>query len=45
MREDKDTLPPFLTRAMAKSLDKAGIEDYESAYKRILERTEAEKRK
>lgn len=45
MREDKDTIPPFLTRAMAKSLEKIGLEDYESAYNRILERTEAEKQK
>ena len=36
MCEARDTFPPFLTQAMAKTLDRAGLEDYETAYQRIL---------
>jgi hypothetical protein len=35
MNASSDQSPPFLTRAMATTLDKAGLEDYETAYQRI----------
>lgn len=35
MRKKNDRLPPFLSRAMAKALEKMGIEGYETALQRI----------
>ena len=44
MRSSYDTTAPFLTRAMASALNMASMEDYDSAYQRIIKRTEQQKK-
>ncbi len=36
MIKRKDSEPPFISRAMAKALEQAGIEDYETALARMI---------